>query len=106
MTDIPIYVHDGSLYLEPRYVLRTDVDKEIQAWKDVIFEKAKGINADHFIYATKTYNAVHDYLKKVDLYAVALSDDEFQKRINNSNAIAMKQCESIWFGVWHKGTNY
>lgn len=106
MTEIPIYIHDGSFYLIPKYVLKNDVEKEIQAWKSGLLEKAKEINADHFIYATKTYNAVHDYLKRVDLYTVALSDDEFQKRINNSNTIAMIQCESVWYGVWHKGSSY
>lgn len=106
MTDIPIYVHDGSVYLEPRYVLKNEVEKEIQAWKDAIFEKAKEVNADHFIYATKTYNAIHDYLKRVDLYYVPLKDEEFHKRIDNSNTKAIKECEFVWYGVWHKGTAY
>lgn len=104
--DIVVYIHDGKLYQEPHYILKSQGEDWIKEWKTSCFEKAKEINADHFVYATKTYNAIHDYLKRVDLYAVPLSNDEFEKRIKLNNEIAMKQCESVWYGVWHKGTAY
>lgn len=106
MREIKLFVHNGQIYLEPHYILSDQVEKWIKEWRESCFEKAKEINADHFIYATKTYNAVHDYLKQVDLYAIPLSNDEFEKRIKLNDEKAMKQCENIWYGVWHKGTAY
>ena len=106
MREIEVWYHDDSYYLTPKHVLEKDISKYIEAWKnDELFEYAKELNADHFIYMTNTYNQYGELIM-VDFYSIGLDDAEFRKRVDENNAEASKHGNGVYYGVWHKGTNY
>ena len=96
---IKAYIHDGSIYMEPHFLTESEIKGYMAGWKEAVFPEAKRIAADHFIYATQTYE--DDKLVRIDLYQVPLDDQEFNKRTAN----LLKQEDAI-IKAWHKGTAY
>lgn len=105
MREIKAWVHDGSLYMWPHYLWDVDVEKYIADWRESVFQQAKEKNADHFIYATKTYDEDGNLIE-IDLYAEALDDDEFYKRTDAEYKSKREKNQFVSFEVFHKGTAY
>jgi hypothetical protein len=102
MNEIKIFVHDGSLLLNPHYAYDVkDAEKWIEDWKEQVFPLAKEANADHYVYAIKRRDE-GGALKEVGLYNVALDDKEFHKRMDS----ALKAWPDALILAWHKGTSY
>lgn len=97
---VKAFVHDGSIYLNTHYIQLSAVEAYIREWKEGLFERAKEIGADHFIYMTKSY-AKDGSFERLDLYSVPLTDQQFNERVGN---LLMEK--DAYVGAWHKGTNY
>lgn len=96
---VRVFLHNGNIYLNPRHILESQVEQYIKDWKESIFQEAKRIAADHFIYATKTY--ADNVLDRLDLYQVALDDEDFTRRTD-----ALLATGDHMILAWHKGTAY
>ena len=106
MREIEVTYHDGSLVVYPRHIFENQVDEYINAWKNNdLLKKAKEENADHFIYLTKTYDDEGNIIE-LDFYCFGLNNDEFHKRVDSNNKYKAEQGYHVYYGVWHKGTNY
>lgn len=105
MKEVTVFIHDGSLYQERHHIWDIDVDTYIAEWGEVLFQKAKKANMDHYIYCTKIYDK-NNNLFELNIYMQPLDNVEFYKRTNLVYEAEMARGNSVWFGVWHKGTNY
>ena len=105
MKDVRVFVHDGRMYQEPYHIWDTNVDGYIADWKETLFPMAKSKNKDHFVYCTKVYDC-DDKIIELNIHMTALDEIEFNNRVNAAYEKEAKKGHSIWFGVWHKGTNY
>lgn len=100
MREIKVWINDVSLFQYPHHILKTDIEKYISEWRQVLFQKCKEANADYFIYAVKTINDNGD-VDELNIYMTPLNDEEFYKRTE-----ALQKQKDVVIYAWHKGTAY
>lgn len=107
MREIKVWIHDDCIYQEPHYIMidkYSDIQKYITEWKEVLYPVAKEKNADHFLYATII--SKDSIVQEINIYDVALDDEEFYKRTDNVYLYEKEKGNSVSFYAWHKGTSY
>ena len=105
MKKVTTFIHDGNVRLEPLYVWDTNVDAYIAEWKEILFPEAKKANKDHYIYCLKLYDKDNNLIQLV-IHMQPLDEIEFDKKVNAAYKVKKDVGLDIWFGCWHKGTDY
>lgn len=101
MNEIKVWIHDGSRYMMPHWILAKNLQKYIQEWKSVLLPEAKKKNADHYVYCTIEYDT-DGKVSELNIYGIPLNEAEFRKRTD-----AVAKCNpNTYIGAWHKGTTY